>query len=90
MDPTLLTIGYVSCFQLAAAPAVVRIVKRRSSADLSIWRELLLLCGVGLQLTVFLMLGVTDWRVLISPIMSGLSVAVLLGLVARYRNGNAG
>lgn len=82
---TLATVAYLMCFQLATLPAIARIVRRRHSDDLSYGRELLVLAGVCLQFTVFLSVGVSDWRVLISPVASGLSVSALIVLIARYR-----
>lgn len=82
---TALTVAYLLLFQVCALPQMARLVKRRSSADLSVWREWLLLTGIGIQFSVFLLAGVRDWRVLVSPIASGSSIAVLLLLVYRYR-----
>ncbi len=79
-----LTALYVLCFQLCAVPSISRIIRRRSSADLSIWREVTILVGVTAQFTVMLHTG-ADWRVLISPLLSGLNVAALLLVIYRYR-----
>jgi hypothetical protein len=85
---TALTIAFLVSFQLAAVPAMVRIVKRKSSQDLSYWREVVLLAGISFQLAAWIGSGVTEWKVLISPIASGLSVLILLGLILRYRGTN--
>ena len=81
---TLLTIGYLCAFQFCAVPAAYRLIKRRSSADLSTWREWLILAGITLQLGVMLQTGAA-WQVVISPILSGVNVSVLLVLIYRYR-----
>lgn len=81
-----LTVVYLLCFQCAAIPAMTRLVRRRSSSDLSVWREWLVLAGVAAQLAVYVGVGVRDWRVLVSPVASGASVAALLALIYRYRH----
>lgn len=81
---TALTIVYLACFQAAAAPAIARVLKRRSSADCSLWREGLLLAGVSAQFAVMRLTG-ADWRVFISPLASGTSILVLAGVVWYYR-----
>lgn len=81
-----LTLLYVLCFQLCALPSVVRIVRRGSSDDLSIWREVTILVGVAAQFTVMQMAGV-PWQVWISPVLSGLNVLALLVVIRRYRSG---
>ena len=85
---TAATVLYLLCFQCAALPAIVRMVRRRSSADLSYGRELLVLLGVSLQLYVFLS-TTRDWHVFISPMASGTSVSVLMLLIWRYRRVHA-
>jgi hypothetical protein len=82
---TLATLVYLVCFTGAALPSIVRLYRRKSSADLSCWRELLILMGVCIQFGVFLAVGVRDWEVLVSPVMSFLSVSMLLGMIWRYR-----
>ena len=81
---TLLTAAYILCFQFCAVPAALRILRRRSSVDLSVWREWLILLGVGLQ---FVVMTATqaDWRVQISPVLTALNVGVLLCVVYYYR-----
>ena len=79
-----LTIAYLALFNLAAIPSIVRIVQRQSSHDLSVWREWLVLVGVGIQFVAFWLAG-ASWTVLISPIASGLSLSVLLVTVYRFR-----
>lgn len=80
-----LTIVYLMCFQLCAWPAVVRICRRRSSADLSVWREWLILIGAGVQLVVMVRTHAA-WVVLVSPVASMSSVIVLLLVIWRYRH----
>lgn len=82
---TALTVAYLILFQICAWPQIRRLVKRKSSQDMSVWREVLLLLGISIQFSVFLLAGVRDWRVLVSPIASGSSIAILLLLVYRYR-----
>lgn len=80
----LLAVAYLACFQGCAWPGIIRIRRRRSSEDLSVWREWLLVLGVLLQLGVMAHDGAT-WRIWISPVMSLTSVSVLLWHVYRYR-----
>jgi hypothetical protein len=79
-----LTVFYVACFQLAAWPAIVRIARRKSSADLSVWREWLVLTGVAVQAVVMVKTG-ASWAVLVSPLASALSLGTLLAVVYRHR-----
>jgi hypothetical protein len=81
---TFLTVCYVACFQACAIPAAVRIVRRGSSRDLSMWREVLILSGASLQLTVMLLTG-ARWQVWISPVASLVNVAVLLAVIWKFR-----
>ena len=81
---TLLTVIYLTCFVGCAVPSIVRVVRRRSSEDLSIWREVLLLSGVTVQLSVFVLVG-SPWQVWISPVLSAVSVGTLLAVTYRYR-----
>jgi hypothetical protein len=81
---TLLTLVYIACFQLCALPSLVRIRRRQSSADLSVWREWLLIVGVCAQFAVMLSAGV-PWQVWISPVLSLVSVSVLLGHIYWFR-----
>jgi hypothetical protein len=80
----LLTIVYLACFQACAWPSIVRVCRRRSSADLSIWRELLIICGVSCQFAVMMLTG-ASWRVWLSPLFSGASVIVMLVTIYRFR-----
>ena len=73
---TALTVVYLACFQLCAIPAIIRIVRRRSSGDLSLVREGLLLCGITAQFSVMLLTGVR-WQVWVSPLASLINVVVL-------------
>ncbi len=79
-----LTIAYLACFQACGWFAIARILKRQSSADLSVWREWLLLAGVAIQVVVFASENAT-WPVLISPIASGISLSTLLAVVYKFR-----
>jgi hypothetical protein len=79
-----LTATYLICFQGCAWPAIVRVCRRKSSVDLSYWREILLLVGVSCQLAVMLLTGAV-WLVWLSPIASAVSVAALLAVIWRYR-----
>lgn len=79
-----LTVLYLACFQAAAWPSVVRILRRRSSADLSVWREVIILVGVTAQFQVMMSSGV-PWHVWVSPIFSAANVGLLLGVIWRYR-----
>jgi hypothetical protein len=79
------TVLYLACFQAAAVPALVRVIRRKSSADLSLWREWLLLCGVCVQFGVMWASGVRSWAVLASPIVSACSLLTLLIVVYRHR-----
>lgn len=79
-----LTAIYLACFQACGWFAVARVMRRGSSADLSTWREWLLLIGVTAQFCVMILTG-ASWYVLISPIASGLSVGSLLVCIYRYR-----
>lgn len=81
---TLLTFAYLAAFQLCALPAILRIRRRRSSDDLSLWREVLLLFGVACQFAVMVATH-ADPRVWISPIATATSVAVLLAHEYYYR-----
>jgi hypothetical protein len=79
-----LTVAYVVCFQAAAWPAIVRIARRKSSADLSVWREWLVLTGVAMQAVVMIRTGAA-WPVLVSPLASAVSLVTLLAVVYRHR-----
>ena len=81
---TAIAVIYLSCFQLCAAPAIVRIVRRKSSADLSLWREALLVTGASLQLVVMLRTGAA-WQVCLSPVATILNLTVLTAVILRYR-----
>ena len=63
---SLLTIVYLACFQGCAIPSMVRVVRRGSSQDLSIWREVLVLVGVTAQFGV-MQLG---WPILSDPVVA--------------------
>jgi hypothetical protein len=80
-----LTIFYLAAFQACAIPSIVRIRRRKTSADLSIWRELLLLAGVAGQFAVMLLTGAA-WQVWLSPIATALSVGVLYWHIWKFRS----
>jgi hypothetical protein len=79
-----LTLFYLSAFAVCGIPSIVRIRRRKTSADLSVLRELLLLSGVAGQFAVMLLTH-ADWRVWISPIVTAASVGILLWHIWRYR-----
>lgn len=79
-----LALLYVALFQCAAIPQIIRIIKRRSSGDCSLWREGFVLAGVLVQLAVFLKANVGP-EVLISPIASGVSIGTLICVTLRFR-----
>jgi hypothetical protein len=81
---TLLACVYLACFQGCAIPAAIRVIRRGSSADLSIWREVLLLSGASVQLSVMLRSGV-PWQVWLSPVATIINVAVLTLVILRFR-----
>ena len=80
----LLTLFYLACFAVCAAPAIVRIRRRKTSADLSIWREISLLAGVSGQFAVMVLTGAV-WQVYVSPLVTAASVGILLAHIWRYR-----
>ena len=79
-----LTVLYVGLFQAAAIPAIVRCARRKSSRDLSVWREWIVLAGVGVQFCVMWLTG-ASWAVLISPVTSAVSLLILLTVIYRHR-----
>jgi hypothetical protein len=81
---TILALFYLTCFAACAVPSIVRIRRRGTSSDLSVWREWLVLLGVSVQLVVMMRAGV-PWQVWISPVMSFTSVSVLLGHIYWFR-----
>jgi hypothetical protein len=81
---TTLTVLYLAAFQLCAVPAIVRMRRRKTSADLSVWREALLLVGVTGQFAVMI-LTAADWRVWLSPLATFVSVGVLYYHIWKYR-----
>jgi len=80
----LCTIIQIACYQLCALPSIVRIVKRKSSGDLSIWREVLILCGAGFQMTAMALAHVKP-IIFASPITSVVSVTTVLIIILKYR-----
>jgi hypothetical protein len=82
----LLTVAYLACFNAAAIPAIVRIVRRKSSQDLSLWREWFVLTGIAIQFAAFWLAG-AGWIVLISPMASALSMSALLTVTYWFRRG---
>lgn len=79
-----LTVCYIACFTASAIPGILRVIRRRSSADLSLWHLGLVFVGVCLQLAVFLHEGATGY-VVASPIASGVSVGTLIAVTLRFR-----
>lgn len=80
----LFTLCQIICFQLCAVPGMVRIYRRKSSQDLSIWREILILVGVSFQIGAYLAAGV-PWTIFAGPITSAVSVGAMLGIILYYR-----
>lgn len=81
-----LTLLYMACFMSCGWPAIARIIRRGSSADLSYWREILLLVGVCAQFTVMRMEG-AGWHITISPVNTFFSVVCTLVAIWWYRHG---
>ena len=80
----LLTFFYLGCFSACAFPAIVKIRRRKTSTDLTVWREILLLAGVGGQFAVMLLTGAA-WQVWVSPLVTAASVGILFWHIWRYR-----
>ncbi len=80
----LLTVAYIACFQLCAAPSIARVLRRRSSSDMSVWREWLLILGASIQFIV-MTLTHTSWLVRVSPLASITSISLLLFFIYRHR-----
>lgn len=80
----LLTVLYIGCFQIAVVPAVARVYRLKSSRDLSVWREWIVLMGVVIQFTVMYLTD-ASWFVLASPIASALSLLAVLHAIYRHR-----
>jgi len=78
------TVGYVACFQACGWPAVIRIWRRGSSADLSIWREALVISGCLCQLVVMWETN-ADWRIFMGPFGTLFSVIILTVTVLKFR-----
>lgn len=85
----LLTVAYLTCFAACTWPGIIRVWRRRSSADLSIWREWLILLGVVLQYGVMHATGAA-WQVAVSPILSGVGVLVMLVSIWWWRSDHKG
>lgn len=81
---TLLTLVQIACYQCCAIPSVVRIVRRKSSGDLSVWREALIITGATFQLGATHLAG-APWQLFMSPITSMASVSLMLGVILYYR-----
>lgn len=79
-----LVLFQIACYQVCAVPSIARIVRRGSSADLSVWREVLIICGACAQLSVMFATGAA-WQVKISPILSMANIGVLLAVILWYR-----
>lgn len=80
----ILTICQITCYQLCVVPGMIRIIKRRSSEDLSIWREILILSGATFQLMVFYMANAAP-VLYASPVTSTASVTLMLLTILWYR-----
>lgn len=80
----LLTVAYLACFTLSAAPGIVRVIRRRSSSDLSLWHLGLVFAGICLQTIVFVSENASPY-VLASPITSGISIGTLIAVSLRFR-----
>ena len=63
---------------------MVRVIRRGSSQDLSIWREVLLILGASTQLVVMVRTG-ADWRVWVSPVATLINVSILLCVILWFR-----
>lgn len=74
----------LACFQLCGWVGVLKIIQVGSSAGCSVWREWLLLTGIGCQLVVMIATGAA-WQVWISPVASAISIGTLLAVEYRYR-----
>jgi hypothetical protein len=81
---TVLTLIQIACYQLCAVPGILRIVRRKSSADLSVWREALIISGACFQLVATYLAG-APWQLFMSPITSICSVGTMLGVIVYYR-----
>ena len=79
-----LTVAYLACFTVSAVPGIARVIRRRSSADVSLWHLGLVFTGIVLQLVVFTSEQAT-WPVLASPITSGVSIGTLIAVTLRFR-----
>ncbi len=80
----ILTVFYLAAFAVCGIPSIVRIRRRKTSADLSYGRELLLLAGVAGQFAVMLLTGAV-WQVYVSPLVTAASVGILFWHIWRYR-----
>ncbi len=84
MTDTVLAAVYLTAFQLCAVPQIYRLWKRQSSGDVSIYRELLVMFGCGVQLIVMCRTGAA-WQVIVSPLATMASVSLLLFVILKYR-----
>ncbi len=83
---TLLTTIQILCYQACAWPGIARIIKRKSSSDLSIWREVLILTGASFQIAATYHAH-APWQLFMSPVSSMMSVGTMLGIILYYRKG---
>jgi hypothetical protein len=81
---SLFTLIQVACFQGCAIPGIVRMARRKSSHDLSMWREILILVGASFQLGAMFLAGV-KWQIYASPITSIVSIGTFLCVILYYR-----
>jgi predicted membrane protein len=84
-----LVLFQICCFQACAVPSIARIVRRGSSADLSVWREILIICGACAQLAVMVATRAA-WQVKISPVLSLVNIGILLGVIVYFRSRTCG
>lgn len=75
---------HVLCVATCGLPAIYRVWQRKSSTDLSLGREILLIAGIAAQISVMVLTD-ADWRVFLGPVFSLLSIGTLAGVVLWYR-----
>lgn len=79
-----LTVVYLAAFQLCGLWAILRVRRRRSSQDLSLWREGFIVVGVVAQAAVMVLTD-ADWRVVLSPVTTLAVTSILIGVILWYR-----
>ena len=83
-DIDVFTLFYLACFQACAWPQVIRIIRRGTAGDLSLWREALIVAGCLGQIYVMVHTG-ADWHVFVGPFGTLVSLGILTGVVLKYR-----